>query len=203
MKTEDVIRRAIARIANNGQLTPEQAQEDLKREIAEAKRLAEELKKELSDRDLRAQQAAAEAEAQAFIDDYRQSVVAEIKPDAYPFLAAFEADEVAETALHVANRYAEKTGEVPAIADVLAYIEQTERQKFEARAAKVGYARPAPQAAPSAPRDPSTGRFQPTALPNSVAAERGSAPEDFSKMSERERLLAAGRWLSEKMGPRT
>jgi len=105
-------------------------------------------------------------------------------------LASLEANRVAQAVLRVADDYAARTGDVPEVSDVLDYLENQERARFEAIAERAGYSKREAQAVAA---EMAAGEPPPRPLTNAAAAERGSAPTDWRKMSERERIERAGR----------
>lgn len=200
MTVEDLLRRSIAKISNGGKPTPEmelqQALEMAKKAQAEAESIREELKKR--DQDLE-QRRIEEAQARA-IQDYRDDAASAVDEAKHPFLAAYDPARVAEAALRAADAYAAKTGVIPAVEDILDYLEQVEREEWEARAPKLGFTKAPPPNDPAAtaPARAPNGKFQPRAetprtVSNQSAAARGEAPVDYRKMSKRERARTAGR----------
>ena len=197
---DDVLRRAIARITNNGELTPEQRESDVIKRVELAEKKHAELLERIEAREQREAEMAAAAEFNSFLADYRGAAINAIDERTYPVLSAYEPDEVADSVLATANLVADRTGEIPEVSQVLAYLERIEQAKLDRVAGKAGYTKAAPPPPPAAPapakRDP-TGRFLPAALPNQVAAERGTAPADYTRMSDRDRLAEAGKFLAE------
>lgn len=198
---DDVLRRAISRITNDGQLTPEQREADILRRVEAAEKRHNELMARIEAEESKRAAAAAEAEFVSFLNDYRGAAISALDEKTFPVLSAFDADEVADSVITVANTVADRTGEIPDVAQVLAYLERQEQAKIDRVAGRVGYSKqPQPSTQPQqpAPKRDVSGRFLPAAVPNQVAAERGAAPPDFSRMSERERLAEAGKFLAEK-----
>lgn len=210
---ETVLRNAIARAANGGKPTPEmeaQAEKDRLAQLeAKQKELDEKLLKSEQDRQAREAQARYEQTLADIRDEYATAIDASL----HPFLAALEPSEAVHKAMLIANEYATRTGQLPETNDLMEYVETQEREAFEARAAKVGYARAAKEnpegaaaAAAAATPPPPVAAALPTkgakkVVSNRAAAARGTPPVDYRKMSERDRVAAAGREVFGKFFP--
>ena len=201
LQVDDLLRRAIARAANNGNADPAFEMEDLKKEVLKVAAKNEELAAELKRRDEEATKRSQEQEAQAIIDNYRDEAISHLEAgETYPILSSYDPEEVAEAVLQTADRYAAKTGEVPSVADVLEYLEKQEQQKLEKVTSKLGYQRQVKdvlQPAPQQPQRGSDGKFLPRGITNNVAGERGAAPVDYKSMTDRERIQQAAREVLE------
>lgn len=189
---DQLVKRAITRIANGGKPNPEDVVHDVKREL-------EQLKQAKVDE---AKQGDAEAErrAEAAVTQYINGTLELITEDAHPFLADVEATELGRRVRAVAEEYASKTGKAPDPREVLDYLEQQEGARFNARAARLNKATtetPQGAAAPVAGAVPGNGKPEPPqvrTLSNSNAAESsGRAPEVSD--DPREHLESAAEYL--------
>lgn len=136
-----VVRGAIARVQNGGQATVEQQIAEAKAAAEEARAEARRLREESEAARQQAERAANEAAVEARINAFRDAYAGGIDESQHPFLSMEDPAAVAERGLAVANSYAEETGMVPATEEVLEYLEQLERVRFENKATKAGWTR--------------------------------------------------------------
>lgn len=137
---DQLIKRGIARIANNGKLPEaDQARADLeeaRREAKAAKDRVEKWENEQKEKAERAKQDSEAANYDKIIADWQEQTVNMVTEDTHPLLSGLDATEIASKALWVADQYFQKTGVAPAQEDVLDYLEQQELERFEKLAAK-------------------------------------------------------------------
>jgi hypothetical protein len=199
---EVLMRDAIARMSNGGKPTPEQEMEDLKRRLQEQDERWEASKREREEREAREAQAAQEAQREQILANFRDEFASLIDENHHPYLSTLDTRDTVERAMREANEHARLYGEVPDFGEVLDELERQEKESFDARAMRRGYARqdsPPPQTHGNDPRvdeammqRDASGRFTPRVVSNATASARGSAPVDWKKLSDRERLERAG-----------
>ena len=196
LSTEEVIRRAIMRMQNGGEATPDMKQSDLEREVAELKKsLAEREERDKRERET-AQAAQEEAARTQAMNAYRADAASGVNSDKHPILAAMDADEVGQAALDVALQVVQRVNQVPGVDEVLDYLEQQESERFLKIAEARGYTKAEAQAALQAQIDAGQQPAAPAApakpvVSNKTAGQRGAAPPDYRNMTERERIKAA------------
>lgn len=197
-----LLRRAIQRHANNGELAPEEAvkarEEERDRELRELKEWKQE----------REAERAREAQARQ-VQEWQNGVVslARASTESLPYLADLLSQpggdsEVAQRAAQVAGAYYRKTGEVPDNTELVEFLEAQEQQAVDAhyaRLKRLGKISEA-QASSTGPGNPKTGEQASgpaktaKTLTNNGASQR-AASADLYKMSERERIAYAAQLL--------
>lgn len=114
---------------------------------AEAKAAELEAREEKRLRELEERQAQEQYEQVVY--GFRSQYANAVSAEKHPFLNALSREVVAQRALDAANHYAKVTadangvGLVPDTNELIDYLEKVEREEFEARAGKVGFARQA------------------------------------------------------------
>lgn len=188
----EIIKRGIARVANGGKANPEHEVEDARTLAQKARDEAAALKAEIERRDAEA----ITARERELIHGYMRSAVESVDTEKHPLISDYDQNTVARMAINVANRVAAKTGEVPAVADVLEYLEKQERTALERRLerhhSRLGYAKPQAET-PAAP----TNGASPGAVTNGAAATRGN-PAQPAAGDARSRISAAASLLRSK-----
>lgn len=197
-----ILRRAIQRHANNGELAPEEAikvkEETRDRELAELKAWKQE-QEELRTREARDRQ----------VQSWQSQVVGTARQshDALPFLADLDDGTIADRAAQVAGAYYRKTGELPENTELLEFLENQERLAVE-RDSEFHYKRlerlgkisgaSAPSTGPGNPKTSEqaagTAKAVSKTLTNNGAAQRAASTNGHS-LSDRDRIAWAAQLL--------
>jgi antitoxin component of RelBE/YafQ-DinJ toxin-antitoxin module len=141
---DQIVKRGIARVANKGQLPPEEA---TRAEIEAARKKAEEASAEVARlKEERAEETeqARDTEVKQTIDGWKHKAasLALANEDRLPLITALAPEDIGERAYDVMARYYQATkddtgtGVVPSHEEVLLYLEQQEQADFERKEAR-------------------------------------------------------------------
>lgn len=187
VKLEDLLRRSIQKLANGGEPTQEMVEQAMRDELASVRKRLEEFENREKEAARELEKQRIRSENERFLAQYRDATASAISADEHPILSAYDPTQIVMAAMRVADDYAGKTGEVPDVGEVLAYLEEQERTRYETIAKRVGSrATPEEMAAAAA-----AGKSPARVVTNAAAASRGAAPVDYRAMTERERISAA------------
>jgi hypothetical protein len=153
--TDAVLRAALAKYSNGGQMSPEEKLAVAEKRALDAAENADRKAKELEEREekrLREMQERADAQAyEETVNGFRQHYASAINSEKHPYLSALSRSAVAQRALDAANEYATLTqgadgrGLIPDTDELMAHLEKVEREAQETHAAKLGYIKAPPK----------------------------------------------------------
>lgn len=167
LSLDQLVKRAIGRIANGGKANLEDEVADLKRQ---RERDAQAKLDEAKQRDEEA-----ERNSQAAVDTFISGTLELISEDAHPLISDLDTAELSRRVFAVANEYATKTGRAPDRREVLEYLEQQEHARTQARIARLNkQPSESPQPAGAVP-DHGKSEPQTRTLTNNAAAESSGA----------------------------